>query len=103
MYAIIDIGGRQEKIEKGSVFKTNRLSIKEGANTKLSNVLLAMKNKEYFIGKPYIKGASVECEVVSHDRAKKVTVFKFKRRKSYRRKIGHRQDLTVLKVKNIHV
>ena len=103
MYAILDMGGRQEKIEKGTVFKTNRLPIKEGAHTKLSNVLFAMKNKEYVIGKPYIKGASVDCEVVSHDRAKKVTVFKFKRRKSYRRKIGHRQDLTVLKVKNIHI
>jgi len=103
MYAIVEIGGRQEKVEKDSVFKTNRLVNKEGSHTKLTKVLFVKKNKEYFIGNPYVKGASVECDILEHIRAKKVIAFKYKRRKSYRKKIGHRQDLTVLKVKNIHI
>jgi len=103
MYAILEIGGRQEKVEKGSVFETNRRADKEGDHIKFTKVLFVKKSKEYFVGKPHIKGASVECDVVEHTRAKKVIAFKYKRRKSYRRKIGHRQDLTVLKVKNIHV
>jgi len=55
------------------------------------------------VGTPYIKEAYVTCEILSHPRAKKVVAFKYKRRKGYKRKVGHRQDLTKLKVKEIHV
>jgi len=103
MYAIVDIGGRQEKVEKGSTLVINRIDKKEGSTAKLNYVLFAKKDKSYLIGTPHIKGASVECDVVSHTRGKKITVFKYKRRKSYRRKIGHRQDQTVLKVKEINL
>ena len=103
MYAIIEIGGRQEKVEKGAELKINLLAKKEGNSLKLSQVLFAKKGNTYHIGKPYIQGAHVDCEVVRHTRAKKVIAFKYKRRKSYHRKIGHRQDLTVLKIKEIHI
>ena len=103
MYAILDIGGRQEKVEKGGEIIVNRLPKKEGNIAKFSQVLFAKKGNAYHIGVPYIKGASVECEIVSHVRGKKVIAFKYKRRKNYRRKIGHRQDLTRLKIKEIHV
>jgi len=103
MYAIVEIGGRQEKVEKGSEFEVNRLNKKPGTVAKLQHVVFAKKGNAYVVGTPYIKGGSVECEVVSHTRGDKVVAFKFKRRKSYHRKIGHRQDLTVLKVKEIHL
>ena len=103
MYAIIEIGGKQEKVEKGAEFAVNRLEKKEGSSSKLSHVLFAKKGSTYRIGKPYIKDAHVDCEVVSHIRGKKVTAFKYKKRKSYHRRVGHRQDLTVLRVKEIHI
>lgn len=103
MYAIIEISGRQEKVEKDSVIEVNRLPNKTGSAVKIPHVLLAKKNEEYHIGTPYVKGAHVECEVISHPRGRKVIAFKYKRRKSYHRKVGHRQDLTVLKVTEIHI
>ena len=103
MYAIIDIGGRQEKVEKDAKFLVNRLAKKEGSELKITSVLFAKKQNAYHVGTPFIKGAHVDCEVISHTRGKKVIAYKYKRRKSYHRKIGHRQDLTVLKVKEIHI
>lgn len=103
MYAIIEIGGKQQKVEKGSIITCNRLAKKEGQALKLSDVLFARKGASYIVGNPHIKDAHVECEVVSHTRGRKVTAFKYKRRKSYHREVGHRQDLTVLRVKEIHI
>ena len=101
MYAIISIGGAQQKIEKGAEFIVNSLDKKEGSNLKIKDVLFAKKGNKFYVGTPLVKGGVVECEVVSHLRGEKVISFKFKRRKSYKRKIGHRQDLTKLKVKEI--
>lgn len=103
MYAILDIAGRQEKVEKGSEFVVNRLAKEEGNIAKFTHILFAKKGNQYHIGTPYVKGSSVECEVVSHTRGEKVIAFKYKKRKSSKTKIGHRQDLTVLKVKEIHI
>lgn len=103
MYAIIQLGGRQERVEKGGSFTVNRMPQKEGNTAKLSQVLFAKKGNAYLIGTPYIKGASVECEVVKHTRGDKVVAFKYKKRKSSKHKKGHRQEETVLKVKDIHL
>ncbi len=103
MYAIVEIGGRQEKVEKDASIVVNRLAEKEAHAVKIPHVLFAKKGNTYHIGNPYIKGAHVDCEVIAHTRGRKVIAFKYKRRKSYHRKVGHRQDLTVLKVKEIHV
>jgi len=103
MYAILEIGGKQEKVEKGTEFAVNRLDEKENSVIKLQEILFAKKGSDYLVGNPYIKGAHVECEVLSHKRGEKVIAFKYKKRKGYHRKVGHRQDLTVLKVKEIHI
>jgi large subunit ribosomal protein L21 len=101
MYAILEVGGKQEKVEKGTEIVVNKIEEKEGTNLKVKEVLFAKKGAKYHIGTPYIKGAVVVCDVVSHLRGDKVISFKFKRRKSYKRKIGHRQELTKLKVTDI--
>ena len=101
MYAIVEEGSRQYKLEKGAEFLVNRISGKEESIVKLKNVLFAKEKSSYRVGDPYIKNAYVACEVLSHPRGKKVVAFKYKRRKSSKKKIGHRQDLTRLKVKEI--
>ncbi|MDD4202030.1 MAG: 50S ribosomal protein L21 [Candidatus Omnitrophica bacterium] len=103
MYAILEIGGKQEKVEKGVEIIVNRLENEEGSSLTVKEVLFAKKGAKYHIGTPYVKGASVECDIISHIRGDKVFAFKFKRRKSYKRKVGHRQELTKLMVKDIVV
>ena len=103
MYVIVELGGRQYTLEKNTEFLVNRLPQKENSLVKFKNVLFAKEKQSFHIGTPYLKEAYVTCEVLSHPRAKKVVAFKYKRRKGYKRKVGHRQDLTRLKVKEIHV
>jgi len=103
MYAIIDIGGKQQKVEKGSEFTVDRMSYKVGHNAKLPHIVFAKKGNSYVAGQPFIKGAHIECEVLRHERGKKVFAFQYRRRKSSKRKVGHRQDLTVLRVKEISI
>jgi len=103
MYAVIETGGRQYRIEKDKEFLVNRLEGKPSGIVKFKNVLFAKERNSFHIGTPYIKNAYVACEIISHSRGKKVTAFKYKRRKSQRTKKGHRQDLTKLKVKEIKI
>jgi len=103
MYAIIETGSKQYKVQKGDVFDVERLDTASGKPVKLNKVLLCSKGKSLEIGKPYVKGASIVCEVVSHLRGKKLFAFKYRRRKDSRKKIGHRQELTRLRVKEIEV
>jgi len=101
MYAIIGTGGKQYKVQKGDVFEVERLDVDAGKTVKLDNVLLCSKGKSVEIGRPYIKDASVVCDVISHLRADKVIAFKYRRRKGSKKKIGHRQELTRLRVTEI--
>ena len=103
MYVILEAGGKQYKLAKDDVFVLNRMPGKKESMVKLKNVLFARERQSYFAGAPHIKDAYVTCEILAHPRADKVVAFKYKRRKSYKRKIGHRQDLTMLKVKEIHL
>ena len=103
MYAIIELGGRQYKVEKEGTFLANRTAGKPSSTVKFKHVLFAKERNSYHVGTPYIKDACVSCEILSHPRAKKVIAFKFKRRKSEKIKTGHRQDLTLFKVKEIKV
>jgi len=103
MYVVVETGGRQFRLGKNDEFFVNRISGKESGTVKLKNVLFATEKSSVHVGTPYIKEAYVTCEILSHPRAKKVVAFKYKRRKGYKRKVGHRQDLTKLKVKEIHV
>lgn len=104
MYAVVETGGKQHKITKNDVFLVEKLDVKEGATVKLNKVLLAKEGNTVHVGNPYVKGAHVVCEVIiPAERQDKVIAFKYKKRKSEKKKIGHRQSLTKLKVKEIEI
>ncbi len=102
MYAIIKASGRQYKVEVGTVFEVDRLDAETGSSIVLDkNVLMIGDGDKITIGKPLVEGASVTLEVKEHLRGPKLIVFKMKRRKRYRVKKGHRQELTKVEVKDI--
>ena len=102
MYAVVETGSKQYKISKGDVVVVEKLDHEKTKEVKLDKVLLVSDKKDVTIGKPYIKGASVACEVMGDTRGDKVISFKYRRRLgNSRKKIGHRQNYTVLKVKDI--
>lgn len=103
MYAIIETGGKQYKVEQGSTVNVEKLDVPIGKEIKLDRVLLVSNNDDVFVGNPTINSANVLAQVIDHDRGKKVTIVKFKRRKHYQRKAGHRQDYTQLLIKAIEI
>ncbi len=104
MYAIIETGAKQYKVSKGDILEIESLGVKQGKEVKLDKVLFLSDKKDPSIGKPYIKGASVLCDVLEEIRGKKTISFKYRRRLgNSRKKIGHRQTYTVLKIKDIQV
>jgi len=104
MYAIIEVGGKQYKVEKGEILAVEKLKEQEGKDAHLNRVLLIAKDKEVEIGQPYIKGAKVTATILKHIKAKKVISYKYRRRKSSSHwKKGHRQQLTQIKIKDIEL
>lgn len=103
MYAILQAGGKQYKLQKNDEFVVNRIPGKQNSVVKFKNILFAKERNTYHTGSPYIKDAYVTCEILSHPRGRKVVGLKYKRRKNSKRKVGHRQDLTLLRVKEIKV
>ncbi len=101
MYAIVEIGGQQHKVEKDQRLYVNRLEAAEGANLEFEKVMLTEKDGSVTVGIPFIDGARVAALVVSHGKDDKVHIFKHKRRKGYRRFNGHRQSLTELFIQGI--
>jgi large subunit ribosomal protein L21 len=101
MYAIIDVSGFQYRVEPESVIRVPKLETKVGDEVLISKVLFLSDGKDVKVGKPEVKGAKVTGVVLSHGRADKVVVFKYKRRKGYRKKTGHRQDYTEVKISGI--
>ena len=101
MYAILETGGLQFKVTEGEVLKIPKLGIEPKEEVVFENILLAAEKDKILIGKPYIKGAKVTAEVLANGKSPKVIVFKFKRRVKYRRKRGHRQDYTEIKINEI--
>jgi len=101
MFAIIRTGGKQYKVAIGDVVFVEKLEGDKGAKIKLDDVLMVVDGAKATIGTPTVKGASVTAEVLGQDRTDKVIVFKKQRRKNHRRKKGHRQHVTVLKVTGI--
>ena len=100
-YAVVETGGKQYMVKPGSVLDVELLDAEVGKKTKLSRVLAISDGKELKVGTPEIKGAAVTVEVVDEHRAKKIVAFKKKRRKGYRKTIGHRQNLMKVKVETI--
>ena len=102
MYAVIKTGGKQYKVSKDDVISVEKLSDDAGKKIKLNEVLIISDKGKPIVGDPLIKGASVEAEIMDHSRAAKITVFKKKRRHNYRRKQGHKQNITNLKILSIN-
>ncbi len=100
-YAIIETGGKQYKVAEGEVVQVERLEGNVGDTVEIDRVLLIGGDDDMTAGTPYIESARVKAQVVSMDRAKKIIVFKKKRRKGYRRKQGHRQERTGLRIVEI--
>ena len=101
MYAVIEISGKQQIVRPGETLKTDRLKVVEGEKFTAGNVLALGEGENLTFGNPYIEGASVVFDVLENKKDRKVVVFKKKRRKRYEVKRGHRQHLSVLKVKEI--
>jgi large subunit ribosomal protein L21 len=103
MYAVIKTGGKQYRVSQGQKLRVEKLSGNPGDKITIAEVLLVGGEGEPKVGQPTVAGAKVEATIVAQDRAKKVIVFKFRRRKNYRRKQGHRQPYTELHIDGISV
>ena len=101
MYAVIKSGGKQHKVSEGEEILLEKLSLDEGDFIEFSEVLAVNKDGNLNIGKPLLEGAVVKGKVLNHLKTKKITVIKMKRRKDYRKKQGHRQNLTKVKIESI--
>jgi large subunit ribosomal protein L21 len=101
MFAIVDIAGFQEKVEKGTKLKVPLHDVEAGKALKFGNVLLVADGSDVKVGAPFVSGVTVEAKVLSHGKTDKVRSQKFKRRKRYRRVKGHRQDYTQIEITNI--
>ncbi len=102
MYAIIKTGGKQYKVSEGDVLFVEKIEANQGDVVTIDEVLACKKDNELVIGTPVVEGASVLAEVVKQGKAKKVVVFKYKAKKDYRRKQGHRQQYTKIVIKKIN-
>ncbi len=101
MYAVIETGGKQYRVQEGDVVYVEKLDAEEGASFDFDKVLLVSKEDDLLAGKPYLEGAKVEATVLEQGKAKKIIVYKYKAKKNYRKKQGHRQPFTKLKIENI--
>jgi large subunit ribosomal protein L21 len=98
MYAVIQTGGKQYRVAEGETLRVEKLPASAGEKLSFVPLLFADDGGNVRIGKPQVSGIKVEAEVVEQGQGKKIIVFKYKRRKSYRRKNGHRQPFTALKI-----
>jgi len=94
MYAIIETGGKQYRAEEGKVIRVEKLPAEKGEAVMFDKVLMCVNEEETKVGKPYLEECKVEGKVVSVGRARKIIVYKYKPKKNYRRKQGHRQPYT---------
>lgn len=102
MYAVIETGGKQYRVQEGDVLFIEKIAGNEGETVNFDKVLLVSNGDEVKVGKPYVDGVSVTGNIVEHGKAKKIIVFKFKRKKDYRRKQGHRQPYTKVRIEKIN-
>ncbi|MBR1673123.1 MAG: 50S ribosomal protein L21 [Fretibacterium sp.] len=102
MYAVIETGGKQYRVQEGDRFRVERLEGEAGSEVVFDKVLLVGGDEGVRVGKPYVEGASVRAEVLAQARDKKVLVFKYKSKKNYRRMRGHRQYYTEVGIRGIN-
>jgi len=101
MYAVLETGSKQYRVSAGDTLEVERLETEAGQPVTLNRVLLVNNEGTVSVGTPTVAGATVTAEVVAHKRGPKLIAWKMRRRKGYHRKVGHRQELTVLKIKEI--
>jgi large subunit ribosomal protein L21 len=103
MYAVLVTGGKQYRVQEGDVLFVEKLNAEVDATVELGDILaVAKENGELVVGKPVVEGASVVAKVLEQGKAKKIIVFKYKAKKDYRRKQGHRQPYTKILVEKIN-
>ncbi len=101
MYAIVSSGGKQYKVQKGEILRVEKISGDIGASVSFDKILMFSDGENVNIGQPALENVSVNGHIVEQDKAKKIIVFKYKRRKRYRKKQGHRQQYTAVKIDSI--
>ena len=97
MYAVVSTGGKQYRVQKGETLRVEKIPGEVGSKVILDKVLMVADGENIRVGQPLIEKAAVQASIVEQDRAKKILVFKYKRRKRYRRKAGHRQPYTAIR------
>ena len=101
MYAVIRSGGKQYRVAPGQTIRLEKLAGEPGSRVQLGDVLVVENDGKFQAGAPLLANAKVEATVLEHDRAKKIIVFKKKRKKQYRRTNGHRQSYTAVRIESI--
>jgi large subunit ribosomal protein L21 len=100
MYALMEFKGKQYRAEKGAILQVDKIDAEPGSELDIDSVLL-VSGDTVTVGSPYVKGVSVKAKVEAHKKAKKIIVFKYKPKKDYRRKQGHRQQYSVITIQDI--
>ena len=103
MYAIVNTGGKQYKIQQGDILRVEKIPGEVGSSVSFDKVLMFSDGENVSIGRPVLDNVSVKGHIIEQGKAKKIIVFKYKRRKRYRRKQGHRQQYTAIKIDSIEV
>ena len=102
MYAVIATGGKQYRVSPGETLHVEKLGVEVGKTIEFTDVLMVADGEKVHIGAPHVDGATVSAEIIAEGRGPKLLIFKYRRRKGYRRKAGHRQPFTALKIGAIH-
>ncbi|WP_343182396.1 50S ribosomal protein L21 [Buchnera aphidicola] len=103
MYAIFAHGGKQYQAKKGQTIRLEKINLNIGQEYNISNILLIVKKNNIKIGNPNIDNSTITSKIIQHGKYKKITITKFKRRKHYKKKQGHRQNYTDIKIININI
>jgi large subunit ribosomal protein L21 len=101
MYAVVNTGGKQYKVQKGETLRIEKIQGEVGSRVTFDRVLMVADGENVRVGQPLVEKAAVLASIVEQDKAKKIIVFKYKRRKRYRRKQGHRQPYTAIRIDGI--
>lgn len=102
MYAVIESGGKQHRVEEGEILRLEKLEVETGTSVDFDRVLMVTNGDNVQIGAPFVEGGKVTAEVLSHGRGDKVRIVKFKRRKHHLKRMGHRQWFTEVKITGIN-
>jgi large subunit ribosomal protein L21 len=103
MYAVVKTGGKQYRVEEGDILRVEKISGDVGNPVSLDHVLMFSDGDNTVLGTPVVENAIVKGRIVAQDKSRKILVFKYKRRKRYRRKLGHRQSFTAIQIDQIEV